>query len=148
LCFLIVGQSKVKEKFFSIRRFLSHRVKPNHSNINKKKTIFLISRLRFTYKRVILNIKRKNKMIFWIFLKYWSSSRDFNKLVIKVKMHAKTYVFFFEIFFVWKYNVIFFLFRRLGRMHENKTFFLIFLTKTKYFNTRFVSLRYKITNQY
>jgi len=35
-------------------------------------------------------------------------------------------------------------------MHENKTFFLFFyvFTKTRYFNTGFVSLQYKNTNQY
>jgi hypothetical protein len=77
------------------------------------------------------------------FLKYWPSSRDFNKLVIKAKMHAKTH-FFFEVFFVvWKYDVILF-FVRLGRMHKNiflffKTsfFFLKVLTKTRYFNIGF-----------
>ena len=40
---------------------------------------------------------------------------------------------------------------RLGRMHENKTFlkyFIYVLTKTGYFNTGFVSLQYKNTNQY
>jgi hypothetical protein len=36
---------------------------------------------------------------------------------------------------------------RLGRMHENKTFFEN-LTKTDYFNTGFVSLQYKNTNRY
>jgi len=39
----------------------------------------------------------------------------------------------------------FFCFERLGRMYENKTFFF---TKTRYFNTGFVSLQYKNTNQY
>jgi len=33
---------------------------------------------------MILDIKRKQN-IFWHFLKYWPSSCDFNKLVIKVK---------------------------------------------------------------
>jgi hypothetical protein len=34
-------------------------------------------------------------------------------------------------------------------MHENKTFYsFIFLTETRYFNTGFVSLQYKNTNQY
>jgi hypothetical protein len=44
-------------------------------------------------------------------------------------------IFFFEIF---------------GRMHENKNmiFFFNVLTKTGYFNTIFVSLRDKNTNQY
>ena len=45
--------------------------------------------------------------------------------LLKSIIHAKTYVFFlsffFEIFFVWKYDVIF-LFERLGRMHENKIY--------------------------
>jgi hypothetical protein len=49
--------------------------------------------------------------------------------------------------------MIFLIFERLGRMHEKQNiffgfinFFAIFLTKTRYFNTRFVSLRYKNTN--
>jgi hypothetical protein len=32
-------------------------------------------------------------MIFLEFLKYWLSSRGFNKLVIKAKMHANIYFF-------------------------------------------------------
>jgi hypothetical protein len=44
----------------------------------------------------------------------------------------------------------YFIFERLGRMHENKIFFLFLnvLTKTGYSNIRFVSLQYKNTNQY
>jgi len=38
--------------------------------------------------------KRKQNKIFLEFLKYWLGSRDFNKLVIKAKVHAKT--FFYE----------------------------------------------------
>ena len=54
---------------------------------------------------------------------------------------------FFEVFFVvWKYNMIF-NFERLRRMHETKFFFYV-LMKTGYFNTGFVFLRYKNTNQY
>ena len=34
----------------------------------KKKTIILISRLRLMYKRVILNMKRKQNNFFWNFL--------------------------------------------------------------------------------
>ena len=50
------------------------------------------------YKFVILDVNRKQNNFFG-FLKYWPKySRDFNKLVIKAKMHAKT--FFFEVFFV------------------------------------------------
>jgi hypothetical protein len=50
-------------------------------------------------------------------MKYWPSSRDFNKLVIKAKIHAKT-LFFMKI----QYDFVFFL-ERLGRMNENKIFF-------------------------
>jgi hypothetical protein len=47
------------------------------------------------YKFVIPDTKRKQNI--FLFLKYWSSSCDFNKLVIKAKMHAKI---FLEIFFI------------------------------------------------
>jgi hypothetical protein len=125
-----------------IRRFLSYGVKPNRSNVYKR-TTFLISAIRFTYKFIIQDIKTKQN-IFLIFLKYWPSSRDFNKLVIKAKMHANIYI--FEVFFVvWKYNMIFFFFtfERLGRMHENEDMFLFYvLMKIGYFNTGFVKTRY------
>jgi len=60
-------------------------------------------------------------------LKFWPSSRDFNKLVIKAKMHAKTYIFLKipgsrDFFFVWKYDVIFSL-RDLAVCMKTKTFF-------------------------
>ena len=50
------------------------------------------------------------------------SSCDFNKLVIKAKMHAKT---FFLLKIQYDFFIIHFL-ERLGRMHENKTFFSCF----------------------
>jgi len=34
----------------------------------------------------------KTKKIFLEFLKYWPSSHGLNKLVIKAKMHANTYI--------------------------------------------------------
>jgi len=77
----------VQEKSSSIRRSLSYRVKPNRSNVYVKKT-FLISGKRFMYKLVIPRTKR----FFLEFLKYWPSSHDLNKLVIKAKMHANTYI--------------------------------------------------------
>jgi hypothetical protein len=40
------------------------------------------------YKVITLDIKRKN--FFLEFLKYWPSSREFNKPVIKAKIHANT----------------------------------------------------------
>ena len=42
----------------------------------------------------------------------------------------------------------FFIFEKLDCMHENKIFFCNVLMKIGYFNTEFVSLRYKNTNQY
>jgi hypothetical protein len=83
-------------------------------------------------------------------LKYWPSSRDFNKLVIKAKMHANTYFLKFSLLYentIWFFIIIF---ERLGRMHEKKIFYFFnfVLTKTIYFNTGFVSIQYKNTNQY
>jgi len=46
------------------------------------------------YKFIFPHTKRKQN-IFWVFLKYWLSFYGFNKLVIKVKMHAE-HIFFFE----------------------------------------------------
>jgi hypothetical protein len=51
----------------------------------------LIFGTRLTYKIITPDIKRKQNKFFLEFLKYWPSSRDFNKLVIKAKMHANTY---------------------------------------------------------
>jgi len=50
-------------------------------------------------------------------------------------------------FSFWYENTIgfFFIFERLGRMHENKTFCFYVRAKTWYFNTGFVSLQYKNT---
>ena len=88
-------------------------------------------------------------------MKYWPSSRGFNKLVIKAKMHANTY--FFEIFFViWKYNMMnfyFYFWETWPYAWIQKHVLLILLlfnvlTKTRYFNTRFISLQYKNTNRY
>jgi ubiquitin-protein ligase len=50
---------------------------------SNKKTTFLISGVRFTYKFVIPDIKRKQNIFLSVFLKYWPSSCDLNKLVIK-----------------------------------------------------------------
>jgi hypothetical protein len=68
--------------------------------------------------------------------------------LLKLKMHANTY-FFFKFYFIWKYDMkyFFYIFERLGHIHENKTFFSFLfsffcniLEKTKYFNIGFVSL--------
>jgi hypothetical protein len=152
--FLIVGPSMVQEKPSSVRKFLSYRVKPNRSNVYKRIT-FLISGIYFTYKFVIPDIKTKQN-IFLIFLKYWPSSHDFNKLVIKAKIHAKIYIYFLKFFLLYK-NTIWFLFFLLAlrdlAVCTNKIFFSVFfnvfkvLMKTKYFNTGFVSLM-KNTNRY
>jgi hypothetical protein len=80
----MVGLSKVSEKSSTVRRSLSYRVKPNCSNVNKKRSNFyLILGIRLMYKFVISYIKRN--FFFLVFLKYWSSSHGFNKLVIKAQ---------------------------------------------------------------
>jgi len=84
----------VQENSSSVRRFLSYKVKPNRSNVYKR-TTSLISGIRFTYKFVISDIKTKQNIFFDFFLKYWLSSRDFNKLVIKAKMHANIYIYIY-----------------------------------------------------
>jgi len=77
----------------------------------------LTSGIRLTYKVVTPDIKRKQNNFFGIF-EILVSSRDFNKLIIKVKMHAKTF-FFMKI----QYDFFYYIFlERLGRMHEKKTF--------------------------
>jgi hypothetical protein len=80
----------VQEKSSLIRRSLSYRVKPNHSNVYVE-IIFLTSGIRFTCKFVIPYTKRGQKD-FLQFLKYWPSSHGLNKLVIKDKMHVNTYI--------------------------------------------------------
>jgi len=70
------------------------------------------------YKVVTLDIKIKQNNFFGIF-EILASSCDFNKPVIKAKMHAKTF------FVLSGCNMNFFL-ERLGRMHENTIFFIIF----------------------
>jgi hypothetical protein len=55
-----------------------------------------------------------------------ASSRDFNKLVIKAKMHAKTLFLKKKRKKKIQYDFIIFL-ERLGRMHENKIFFLFYV---------------------
>ena len=44
------------------------------------------------YKFIIPHTKRRPKEFFLEFLKYWPSSHGLNKLVIKAKMHANTYI--------------------------------------------------------
>ena len=65
---------------------------------SNKKTNFLISEVCFTYKFIIPDIKRKQNFFFGFFFKYWPSSHGSNKLVIKAKMHAKTYFIFLYFF--------------------------------------------------
>jgi len=67
------------------------------------------------------------------FLKYWPSSHDFNKLVIKAKIHANTYFWNFLCCMKIQYDFIFyfFVFEIFGRMHENKTFYFMFFVWMK-----------------
>ena len=84
--------------------------------VNKK--TFLISGIHFTYKFVISDTKTKQNKIFVVFWNFGQCSLDFNKLVIKAKMHAKT---LFSV--VWKTTIWFFSFETFGRMHEKYFFF-------------------------
>jgi hypothetical protein len=60
--------------------------------MSSKENTFLISGICFTYKFVILNTKTtQNKFFFYIY--FGQCSLDFNKLVIKAKMHAITLFF-------------------------------------------------------
>jgi hypothetical protein len=76
------------------------------------------------YKFVIPDTKTKQNS-FLEFLKYWPNSPNFNKLVIKAKMHAKTYFLKFSLLYentiwflalrdldVWMKHNIFFMFWR------------------------------------
>jgi len=56
-------------------------------------------------------------------------SRDFNKLVIKAKMHAKTPLFLMKI----QYDIFIFIFERLGRMHENKIYYFLCFAENRVF---------------
>ena len=47
------------------------------------------------YKFIIQILKEKKQNIFWVFLKYLPSSHGFDKLVIKAKIHAKTYIYIY-----------------------------------------------------
>ena len=62
-------------------------------------------------------------------------------------MHAKI-IFFLKFSLLYKNTTWFFSFERFGRMHGNKSFFLFFFWKPGIFNTEFLFLRYKNTDQY
>jgi hypothetical protein len=77
------------------------------------------------------DVKYKPKLLHWI---HGQSSHDFNKLVIKSKMHDKIYVYFFWSFLCCiKMQYDFLGFERLGRMHKN-IFFFFFWRKLGIFN--------------
>jgi hypothetical protein len=107
------------------------------------KNYLLISGIYFTYKFIIPYTKRKQN-IFSVFLKYWLSFHVFIKLVIKAEMHAKHV--FLNFFCYMKIQYDFFIFERLGWMHEKKYIFFYIMCfcniskKTGYFNTEFISL--------
>lgn len=76
----------------------------------------------------MFNIRKQKD--FLEFLKYWPSSHGLNKLVIKAKMHANTYIDFWNFICCVKiccYNIYIYILERLGRMHENKTFFFVIM---------------------
>jgi hypothetical protein len=76
------------------------------------------------YKLVIPYTKRGQKD-FLEFLKYWPSSHGLNKLVIKAKMHANTYIIFWNFLCcvkIWCYNIYIYMLERLGRILKQNIF--------------------------
>jgi hypothetical protein len=71
--------------------------------------------------------------------------------LLKLKMHINTYFLNFCFGMKIRYE-IFYIFERLDQIrYEDKIFLFFFCNiseKTKYFNTKFVSLQYKNMNQY
>jgi hypothetical protein len=109
----------------------------------KKETTFLISGIRFTYKFIIPDIKTKQNKFFVIFEILANVLLTLINWLLKPKCMLKYFFLVYE-----KHNMIFFSFETFGRMHKNIFFFfskcfvfLKVLTKTVYFNTRFVLLR-------
>jgi hypothetical protein len=84
-------------------------------------------------------------MFFWIF-EILVSSRDFNKLVIKAKMHAKLFFLYEDT--IWFFIYIFFRETWPYAWKQNILFYLFIFFENQVFNTEFVSLQYKNTNQY
>jgi len=84
-------------------------------------------------------------MFFWIF-EILASSRDFNKLVIKAKMHAKLFFLYEDT--IWFFIYIFFRETWPYAWKQNILFYLFIFFENQVFNTEFVSLQYKNTNQY
>jgi len=115
----------------------------DHSKVNKK-TIFLISRICLMYKRVILNMKRKQNDFFWnidvvlMTLINW---------LLKPKCMLKLFFLNFCCMKIW-YD--FFSLKDLVVCMKTKNMFFLFfkfsnvLTKMGYFNTRFVFYGIKI----
>ena len=85
--------------------------------MSKKKLIY---GMRFTCKVVPQILKDKKNKNFCCFLNFGQHSCDFNKIVIKAKMHAKIYIFFGA----WKTQYDFLALRYL--VEWTKTFFFFF----------------------
>ena len=86
------------------------------------KNTFLILEIHFTYKFVIPDTK-KNKIFFRYF---WNISQVLMALINwLLKSNCMLKHIFFEIL-LYENTIWFFFFERLGRMHENKIFFLFY----------------------
>jgi hypothetical protein len=139
-----VGLSMVQEKPSSVRRFLSYGVKPNRFNVYKR-TTFLILKKRFTYKFVIPDIKTKQNIFFDFF---WNIGQVLMTLInwlLKQKCMLKNIYIFWSFLCCIKIQYDFLLALRDLAVSTKKKFFFFnvfkVLTKTRYFNTEFVSLR-------
>ena len=93
----------------------------------------------------MFNIRKQKD--FLEFLKYWPSSHGLNKLVIKAKMHANTYIVLKFSLLYEKYDVTIFIYIYIGETrpyfktkHFFDMYFLYVLTQIGYFNTGFCIL--------
>jgi hypothetical protein len=96
----------------------------SNSGVNKR---ILISGIRLTYKVVTPDIKRKQNNFFWNF---WNIGLVLVTLInwlLKPKcVLIRIFIFYFLYIYIYE-NTIWFIFERLGRMHENKIFYFIYL---------------------
>jgi hypothetical protein len=69
---------------------------------NSKTNFFLILKIYFMYKFVILDIKKINWFFLYIFLNLGQGHHEFNKLVNKSMIQVKYKKYFFNVFSIFK----------------------------------------------
>jgi hypothetical protein len=112
-CWSVYGLKKVLSKEIHI---LS-----SNSGVNKR---ILISGIRLTYKVITPDIKRKQNNFFW---KFWNIGLVIVTLINWLLKPKCVLIHILNFYFLYIYiyeNTIWYIFERLGRMHENKLFYL------------------------